>query len=140
MEHKMDYPTLYTTAFSMVAQGSRTTWANLTESEREQLTAAAIKDIGVDAIENALIGTTLSDKLIEALQEDHLADRNVLLKNIGELLLKTAIEHCREIIEEKLGEALTLVAHERGEISEGALELQRLIADDNRQRVRDMRI
>jgi hypothetical protein len=140
MEHKMDYPTLYTTAFSMVAQGSKTTWANLTESEREQLTAAAVKDIGVDAIENALIGATLSDKLIEALQEDHLADRNVLLKNIGELLLKTAIEHCREIIEEKLGEALTLVAHERGEISEGALELQRLIADDNRQRVRDMRI
>jgi hypothetical protein len=140
MEHKMDYPTLYTTAFSMVAQGSKTTWANLTESEREQLTAAAVKDIGVDAIEDALIGATLSDKLIEALQEDHLADRNVLLKNIGELLLKTAIEHCREIIEEKLGEALTLVAHERGEISEGALELQRLIADDNRQRVRDMRI
>jgi HD-like signal output (HDOD) protein len=140
MEHKMDYPTLYTTAFSMVAQGSKTTWANLTESEREQLTAAAVKDIGVDAIEDALIGTTLSDKLIEALQEDHVADRNVLLKNIGELLLKTAMEHCKEIIEEKLEEVLPLVAQEQGLISEGALELQRLIADDNRQRARDMRI
>jgi hypothetical protein len=138
MEQKMDYPTLYTTAFSMVAQGSKTTWANLTETEREQLTAAAVKDIGVDAIENALIGTTLSDKLIEALQEDHVADRNVLLKNIGELLLKTAMEHCKEIIEETLEKVLPAVAHERGEISEGALELQRLIADDNRQRVEDM--
>jgi hypothetical protein len=138
MEQKMDYPTLYTTAFSMVAQGSKTTWANLTEAEREELTAAAIEDIGMDAIEDIYLNDTFKNKLVEALQEDHIADRNVLLKDMGELLLTIAIKGCREIIEETLEKVLPAVAHERGEISEGALELQRLIADDNRQRAADM--
>jgi hypothetical protein len=109
----------------------------LTEAQREELTIAVLKDAGSDAIdyiEDCLVGSALMDKVIEVLEENNMADRNVLLKEIGQMLVNTAIKRSTKQADEAIEDALSEIAYENGEIS----EMQQLIDDDNRQRAKDM--
>jgi hypothetical protein len=114
----------------------------LTITQREELTAAHIKDLGSDAysaIEWIATDKIITDKIIEALLEKNLADRNVLLKEIGEILMKEAIRSSEKEIENALENVLqekqTAYNEEHGLISEAARELQLMLSDYNRQRI-----
>lgn len=132
----MQTPALHETARDLVAHGAETTQLN--KFQREELTAAAIQDVGSDAIESALLDPALTSKLIEALQETKIADRNVLLKEVGEMLVKAAKAYCDELVNDALDTALIELTAESGEVNEDAYEVKLMIDADNAQRARDL--
>jgi hypothetical protein len=114
----------------------------LTDIQREELASLAIQEYGdhkEEVIEDVFLNESLINKLLEALQEKNIADRNILLKEIGEMLLKGAIEGCKNPINDALNEAFTALAVKR-QFWNDMREMQLIIELDNKERARDMRL
>lgn len=84
----------------------------LNDYQRDNLTALAIQDLAhpEEAIESVILDASFITKIKEALQEQHIADRNVLLKELGEMLLEGATAHCKEAVEDAIDESVTQLA------------------------------
>lgn len=136
----MDYPTIYKKAFDVIREGSLASWEKIKGPHKNELTAAAVKDIGLDAIERIYLTDDFKNKLIEVLEEEDFKDRNILLKELGELVVKAAMEGSKRAIEENLEEVLPIVAEQDEEsmrlsLEEDSYEYWRLNSEDNHQQI-----
>jgi hypothetical protein len=117
------------------------TYNTLTEFQRERLTAAAIRDLPAawkfDPIEAVATNPSFIDKITEALEEQNMLDRNVLLKELGEMLLQCAVKHCESDITDALDKAQIGLSLGRQFNYNHEEELVYL---DNRERARDMNL
>lgn len=144
--------TLIQQAKEIVTQGANRNpyYSDLNDAQREQLTAAAIEAIqpvnkklaGVEIgnsemIDEVVISKAFINKIIEALNEQNIADKNILLKELGEMLIKGAIKHCESDVTDAIDEAVLQLAKAR-HFYDDNYEVQRMIAADNAQRARDM--
>lgn len=106
--------TLLTQAKQIVEVGAdrNISYKTLNDYQRDNLTALAIQDLAhpEEAIESVILDKAFINKIIEALQEQHFADRNVLMKEIGEMLLEGAKAHCKPTVEDAIDESVTQLA------------------------------
>lgn len=127
-------------------------YTDLNDTQREQLTAAAIQgmqpadkrignvEIGnPEAIDDVVISKAFINKLIEALQEQNIADKHALYKEMGEMIAKSAIEHCKKDVTDALDDAVLHLAKAR-HFYEDSYEAQRMSAEDNAKRAHDMQL
>jgi hypothetical protein len=106
--------TLLSQARAIVEQGCdrNINYNTLNDYQRDNLTALAIQDLAhpEEAIESVILDANFIKKIIETLQEQHLADRNVLLKELGQMLLDGATISCKEAVTDALDESVTELA------------------------------
>lgn len=106
--------TLLTEAKQIVEVGAdrNISYKTLNDYQRDNLTALAIEELAhpEEAIESVILDASFITKIKEALQEQHFADRNVLMKELGEMLLEGAKAHCKKDIEDAIDESVTQLA------------------------------
>lgn len=85
---------------------------NLNEYQKENLTAIAYKEMAfqTEAIDDAVLSDEFKTKIIEALEEKHFADKNILLKEIGLMLVNNVKKHLEPEIQSALEKAQTKLA------------------------------
>lgn len=136
--------TLTQKAKELVTQGANRnpTFKTLTDTQREQLTATAMRDAGKYAdefvIESGFVDA-LAGTIINALEVNDSDDRKELLMKLGEILLEGAIEHAQKSIDDALDNAITELAISRQFYHEGDTDYGMLI-EDCAQRARDMNL
>jgi len=145
--------TLYAKAKEIVTQGAHRDpcYDNITDTQREQLTALVMRKEGANAyklISNTDALDSIACTLINALEATDAEDHKDLLIKLGELLIATAVYRAKPVINDALGMAATELAIMRQfssefdeddeEFDEEDDELSRLIYDDNAERARDM--
>lgn len=134
--------TLLQAAKEVVELGSNRnpTYKRLNTIQRQQLAATAMRDAGKYAYEfiteagllEALAGTLINT--LEAKDSDH---RKELLIKLGEILMDSAVEHAQKPVDDALDSAITELAIMR-QFYDDSYEVQRMLAEDNVQRSRDM--
>jgi hypothetical protein len=136
---------LYSKTKELISFGSDRAleYRTLTSAQRDELTAAAIRDLGNhahEATDEVVISAEFAKKLIEAIQEQHVKDKAVLCKELGEMLLKGAEEYCKTSIEDALDNAITNLAVKRQFWDDSQYDAELTLAADNAQRARDMNL
>lgn len=116
---------------------------NLTETQRDSLTATVMRDLGAYAYEQITNSDNIekvAEKAIEALEEIHVKDRAVLEREIGKMVLEGILSTCKKPIEDALDEAVTSLAYLRqfpGDYDD--YTAQQMLEEDDAMHARDLR-
>lgn len=99
-------------AMEVVISKRNASFENINDYQREQLSAKVIKELKYksEVLEDVLVGEELYINLIEALEEKDFSDKQVLIKEIGEMIYKAAIEGCKKEIDDSLNNAASQLA------------------------------
>jgi hypothetical protein len=136
--------TLLSKAKEIIQQGAdrNINYKTLNDYQTDTLTALAIRETAhpEECIEAVILNKAFYTKLIEALQEQHIADKNILLKEIGEMLLEGAKAHCKEAVEDAIDESFTQLAVMRQFYDDSSIDYWRMVSEDAASRAQDMRL
>lgn len=87
----------------------------LNDYQRNHLTALHLKEMKQkeESLEALMVDPELYAKIFDVLQEKHFADRNILLKELGELVVDHVKQYCKKNIVKELDKDLTQLAIRR---------------------------
>ena len=88
---------------------------NLNDYQRNHLTALYIKSMKhkEEALEDLMVNPEFYAKIFDTLVEQHFADHNILLKELGELVVNHIKQYCKKYIEKEINKDLSQLAIKR---------------------------
>lgn len=135
--------TLAQAANQVITQGAdrEPNYTKLNDYQKEQLAAQAFTEMQFpeEAYEALVASKEFKNKIAEALRESHIADRNVLLKELGQMLIKAVLQNTQEAVTDALNSAYTKLAAAR-QFYNDSYEAEVMLKEDIVQRTRDMHL